>query len=30
MDFLKESDFGTGFTDAFTTVTTREARPRGR
>ncbi|WP_326821462.1 Tn3 family transposase [Streptosporangium sp. NBC_01756] len=28
LDFLKESDFVTGFTDAFTTVATREATPR--
>ncbi|WP_433345020.1 Tn3 family transposase [Microtetraspora malaysiensis] len=28
LDFLKESDFVTDFTDAFTTVATREATPR--
>ncbi|MEV6860386.1 Tn3 family transposase [Streptosporangium subroseum] len=28
LDFLKESDHRTGFTDAFTTVATREATPR--
>ena len=28
LDFLKESDFVTTFTDAFTTVATREATPR--
>ena len=28
LEFLKESDFVTGFTDAFTTVATREATPR--
>ena len=28
LDFLKESDFVTGFTDSFTTVATRENTPR--
>jgi hypothetical protein len=28
LEFLKESDFVTDFTDAFTTVATREATPR--
>jgi hypothetical protein len=28
LEFLKESDFITDFTDAFTTVATREATPR--
>jgi hypothetical protein len=28
LDFLKESDFVTDFTDAFTTLATRKATPR--